>query len=191
MKKINNTIILITAILLFIISLILDKNIGNFVSLIKNPFFDLIFNWFASFISVFVILIIATTLFLFEEKKREWVFPLWLSFILSIVVSFILKLIIARPRPSIELFYPLINTLSYSFPSMHAMIAFAAVPVLDKEFRKLKWFWILFAFLVAFSRVYLDFHFLSDVVFGAFAGYFIGVLIVYVEEKYHPFKFLK
>lgn len=191
MKKINNTIILITAILLFIISLILDKNIGNFVSLIKNPFFDLIFNWFTSFISVFVILIIATTLFLFEEKKREWVFPLWLSFILSIVVSFILKLIIARPRPSIELFYPLINTLSYSFPSMHAMIAFAAVPVLGKEFRKLKWFWILFAFLVAFSRVYLDFHFLSDVVFGAFAGYFIGVLIVYVEEKYHPFKFLK
>lgn len=191
MKKINNAIILITAILLFIISLILDKNISHFVSLIKNPFLDSIFNWFTNFIDVLVILTLVTTLFLFEEKKREWVFPLWLSFILSIVISFILKLIIARPRPSIELFYPLINTLSYSFPSMHAMVAFAAVPILDKKFEKLKWFWMLFAFLVAFSRVYSDFHFLSDVVFGAFAGYFIGALMVYVEEKYHPFKFLK
>ena len=191
MKRINNTTILIAGIILFIVSLILDKNIIHFISLIKNPTFDLIFGWFTSFINVFVILILITTLFLFEEKKREWIFPLWLSMILSVVVSFTLKLIIARPRPSAELFYPLINTLNFSFPSMHTMLAFAVVPILDKEFPKIKWFWILFASLVAFSRIYFDYHFLSDIVFGAFFGYFFGIFIIHIEEKYKPFSFLK
>ena len=189
--KNKNLIILLIGLILSFLSLILDKNIKYILDPIKNSAFDLIFGWFASFINVFVILILVTTLFLFEEKKREWVFPLWLSFIFSIVISFVLKLIIARPRPSIEMFYPLINTLDFSFPSMHAMVAFSAIPILNKEFAELKWFWVLFALLVAFSRVYLDFHFLSDVVFGAFMGYFIGVFIVYVEKKYKPFKFLK
>ena len=188
MKKIK--IISITAIVLFLISLILDKSASNFISLIKNPVFDSIFGWFTSFINIFVILILVTTLFLLEEKKREWVLPLWLSFSFSVVISFILKLIIARPRPLGELFYPLINTLNFSFPSMHAMAAFAVVPILDKEFSRIKWVWILFASLFAFSRLYLNMHFLSDVVFGAFLGYFLGILIIYIEEKYKPFSFL-
>ena len=66
---------------------------------------------------------------------------------------------------------------------MHAMVAFAAIPILDKEFSKLKWFWIIFAFLVAFSRIYFEAHFLSDVVFGAFFGYFIGD-----EDNNHGYK---
>ena len=190
MKK-TDVIILIAGILLFLASLVIDKNIKYIIDSIKNPAFDSIFGWFTSFINVFVILILVTTLLLFEEKKREWVFPLWLSFTSSIAISFILKLIIARPRPSIEIVYPLINTLDFSFPSMHAMVAFSAIPILNKEFAELKWFWILFALLVAFSRVYLNFHFLSDVVFGAFIGYFVGVFIVYIKEKCNPFKSLK
>lgn len=189
--KNKNITILIIGLILFIVSLFLDKNTNYFISSIKNPVFDLIFRWFTSFTNIFVILILVTTLFLLEERKREWIPPLWLSFLFSVVVSFILKLMIARPRPSVELFYPLINTINYSFPSGHAMVAFAAIPILDKEFSKLKWFWIIFAFLVSFNRIYFGFHFLSDVVFGAFFGYFIGVLIVYVEEKYKPFRFLK
>jgi len=189
MKKKNITI-LITGLILFIVSLILDKNTSSLISSIKNPVFDLIFNWFTSFVNVFVILILVTTLFLFEEKKREWIPPLWLSLLISVIVSFVLKLMIARSRP-VDLFYPLIPILNFSFPSMHAMVAFAAVPILDKEFFKLKWFWIIFASLVAFSRIYFGFHFLSDGVFGIFTGYFIGILVVYFEEKYRPFRFLK
>ncbi len=188
MKKINNAL-LITGIIAFIVSLILDKNIKPLMLLIKNPVFDLLFGWITNFINIFVISILITTLFLLEEKKRRWVFPLWISFLLSIAASFAIKLIIARPRP-MELFYPLASALSFSFPSMHAMVAFAAVPILNREFPDIKWFWVLFASLVAFSRVYLNFHFLSDVVFGAFLGYFIGVFIVHMEEKYNIFKFL-
>ncbi|MAH33336.1 hypothetical protein CL615_03010 [archaeon] len=187
--KNKNKAAFIVGLILFLISLALDKYSAHFVSIIKNPFFDSIFGWFTSFVNVFVILIFVTTIFLWEEKKREWIFPLWLSFLFSIAVSFILKLIIARPRPT-ELLYPVINTLSFSFPSMHAMVSFAAVPILIMEFPRLRWFWIAFAFLVAFSRIYFNYHFLSDAVFGVFFGYFIGLLIIFIEKKYRPFKFL-
>ena len=189
--KNKNIIIFISGLILLFISFLFDKKIIYFVSLIKNQFFDAIFGFFTDFLNVFVILILLTTLFLWEEKKREWIFPLWLSFFLSVLTSFILKLIIARPRPFGELFYPMIGIINLSFPSMHAMVSFAAIPLLNKEFPKLKWFWLAFAFLVAFSRLYFDLHFLSDAVFGAFFGYFIGIFVVYIEEKYRPFKFLK
>ncbi|MDP3765214.1 MAG: phosphatase PAP2 family protein [Nanoarchaeota archaeon] len=157
--------------------------------LIKNPVFDLFFGWITNSMNIFVILIIITTLLLLEEKKREWVFPLWASLMVSIAIAFAIKLIISRPRP-MELPHAFLSTLNFSFPSMHTMVAFAALPILNKEFADIKWFWILFASLVAFSRVYLNFHFLSDVVFGAFLGYFIGVFIIHMEEKYNTFKFL-
>ncbi len=188
MKKINN-ILLISGIISFIASLIIDKNINPIMILIKNPAFGLLFGWITDSTNLFVILIIITTLFLLEKKKREWVFPLWASLMVSIAVAFAIKLIIARPRP-MEIPYILLSALNFSFPSMHATVAFAAVPILNKEFPDVKWFWILFASLVAFSRIYLNFHFLSDVVFGAFLGYFIGVFIIHMEEKYNTFKFL-
>jgi undecaprenyl-diphosphatase len=186
--KNKNIKIFFLGVILFLISLLLDKHTANLMSSIKTPFFDSIFSWVTNFITIFVILIFVTTLFLFEEKKREWILPLWLSFIFSMIIGFLLKLAVSRPRPFVEIFYPLIHIPDYSFPSMHAMVAFAVVPILDKEFFNIKWFWISFAFLVSFSRIYLGFHFLSDVVFGAFLGYFIGMFIIYIEERYKPFK---
>lgn len=189
MKKPNKLILLITGIIIFLISLFLDKNAKYLVSSIKNNLFDIIFGWFTNFINVFVIFILITTLFLWGEKKREWIFPLWLSFLISIILSYIIKIIILRPRP-VEI-SQILAGLNYSFPSLHAAVSFAALPILNKEFSKLKFFWFLFACLVGFSRIYFEYHFLSDVVFGAFLGYFIGVFVVHIEEKYRPFKFLK
>jgi len=194
MKKLSNLLLLAIGITFFLISLFLDRNAQYLISLIKNNLiknnlFDIIFGWFTNFINVFVIFILITTLFLWGEKKREWIFPLWLSFLISIILSYIIKIIILRPRP-IEI-SQILTGLNYSFPSLHAAVSFAALPILNNEFSKLKFFWVLFAFLVAFSRLYFNLHFLSDVIFGAFLGYFIGVFVVRIEEKYRPFKFLK
>lgn len=189
MKKSNKLTLLTAGIIILLMSLYLDKNAQYAVSLIKNELFDIIFGWFANFINVFAIFILITTLFLWGEKKREWIFPLWLSFLISIMLSYIIKIIVLRPRP-IEI-SQILTGLNYSFPSLHAAVSFAALPILNKEFPKLKLFWVLFAFLVAFSRIYFEYHFLSDVVFGAFLGYFIGVFAVHIEKKYRPFKFLK
>jgi len=53
-----------------------------------------------------------------------------------------------------------------------------------KNFPKYKiWFWTV-ALLVAFSRLYLEVHYLSDVIAGAFIGYIIGVIFIMLGEKY-------
>ena len=65
------------------------------------------------------------------------------------------------------------------------MMVFCAVPIVSKNFPKFKYAWILFAGLVAFSRVYLGLHFLSDVIVGGIIGYFIGLIIINKEEESH------
>ena len=57
-----------------------------------------------------------------------------------------------------------------SFPSSHAANAFAIAWVLAHRYRK--WGWALWAFaaLVAISRVYLNRHYVSDIVVGSIIG---------------------
>jgi len=61
---------------------------------------------------------------------------------------------------------------------------FSALPILNKKFNKLKYIWLVFACLVAFSRVYFGVHYMSDVLTGALVGYLIGLSAVWIEEKY-------
>jgi undecaprenyl-diphosphatase len=94
-----------------------------------------------------------------------------------------------RPRPFIELaIMPLVSVYSPSFPSLHAATAFTAVAILDKEFPRLKWVWIIIAVLVCFSRMYVGVHYLSDLIAGGLLGYLLGLLIIKSEEKYKWFR---
>jgi undecaprenyl-diphosphatase len=56
------------------------------------------------------------------------------------------------------------------------------LPILDREYPHFRVFWIAFASLVAFSRLYLGVHYLSDVVTGAAIGYLIGFGIMRFAE---------
>lgn len=165
----------------FFISLYFDKNILRFFEIIRNPYLDYVMNWFSNYISVFLILVIITSLFLWEERKREWILVLWLSFFVTLALSLFFKNVFMRPRPEII-------DAGYSLPSNHASTSFSAVAVLDKEFKMLKWFWIGFAGLVALSRVYVSAHYLSDVIMGGLLGYGVGSLFIYLEDKYKLFR---
>ena len=57
-----------------------------------------------------------------------------------------------------------------SFPSSHAANAFALAWVLTARWKRLGWGFFPVAILVAYSRMYLNRHFLSDVVVGAAVG---------------------
>ena len=105
----------------------------------------------------------------------------------SVVVGYVLKMIFQRPRPFqagfVEAF--LIESFSkwnYSFPSFQSMLVFSALPILNKEFPRFKYFWIFFAVGVAFSRVYFGVHYFSDVLAGGFLGLLIGMLVVHKEN---------
>ncbi|HLC86880.1 MAG TPA: phosphatase PAP2 family protein [Candidatus Nanoarchaeia archaeon] len=176
---------ILTIIILTIISFYFDAQIVSSVSKIRSSVLD---NFFIgiTFISLeLIIFLLLTFLFLLHKKKRKHLLPLWIGLALVSLINFILKLLIQRQRPyqlDIVSIVPILEKASHltwnsSMPSFHAMLVFYALPILEKEFPKARYFWIVFAFLVAFSRVYFGLHFLSDIIVGAVLGYLIGYLV--------------
>ena len=151
--------------------------------LIKNPVLDYLSHLLANFSSMLIIIIILISFFLLNKNKREWALPLGLGIISSYVITYVLKFIVARPRPLGITMNFLFHLLDYSFPSAHAAVAFAALPVLNKTYPRLKWLWILSASFVAFSRIYIQVHYLSDVVVGSLIGYLTGLFIIKLKER--------
>lgn len=181
-RKVNDTVILIIGILLFLLSYKLDAQINLFFKNVKFAIFDVFLSSITNFGIVVIVILVIPSIILYR-KNRKLVYLLLLTFVVSVVLAFIIKLIILRQRPTETFTYPFLNIINYSFPSMHSMVVFSLLPALSKYLPKQKSFWIGFAFLVAFSRIYFGFHFLSDVVFGALFGYFIGNFLLDLYES--------
>lgn len=191
-KKIIPVVILIS---LIILSVIFDVVIIKFIQNYRNSVLDYIFLSVTFASNVFIIFFFLTTLFLWNEDKRRWIIPLWLAALFSVLISFFIKVLIRRQRPFesgvvsvLTILFSEIrvgfNSWNFSFPSFQAVLVFSAIPILNKEFKKFKYVWIVFAVLVAFSRTYFGVHYLSDVLIGALIGYLIGYLMVLIEERY-------
>jgi len=183
MKK-RTIVLLIFALIL--ISFQYDNLIVKSVSEITTSSLDSFFSWITLIGSKWIVVSFLTMLFLFYKKKREWILPLWFTLFISIVVGFVLKYFVQRPRPFQQGIISIVSTLqqanystwNFSFPSFHTLMIFSAIPLLSKLFPKLKKLWFIFAVLVGLSRVYLGVHFLSDVIAGGIIGYFIGAWII-------------
>jgi len=175
-----------------ILSIYFDNIIVESFSKIRNVLLDEGFLGITFVSSEIVIFFFLTSLFLWKEHKRRWILPLWLTLLVSALVSFLLKIVIKRPRPFQQGLVSIPDALAstsyaiwnFSFPSFQTMLVFCVIPILSKEFPKIKWAWILFASLVGISRLYFGVHYLSDVIVGGLIGYFIGVLIIKLEKKY-------
>jgi len=185
---------LLLAIALNLIVFKYDVGIIQFVGSLRNSFLDYVFLSVGFASNIFIIFFFLMSLFLWKEHKRRWILPLWLASFISVLMSFIIKILVKRPRPFEGGFGPVLgialhfmkdnfNTWNFSFPSFQAMFVFCALPILNREFKIFKHIWFIFACLVAFSRVYFGVHYFSDVLAGAIIGYLIGVLIVKIEER--------
>ena len=200
MKKNNNALILIFGIIISLLSYIFDSSVKLFFNGLKIPLFDSILSIITNFGVVIVVMLVIPTIIIskndtksqenrgFSRSRKFRKFSpeiklLWLAFLSAVVLSFIIKLIFLRQRPYEAISYPMLNILNFSFPSMHSLVVFALLPLLSRFLPKQKYFWVIFAFMVAFTRIYFGFHFLSDVVFGAFSGYFTGILILELNDK--------
>ena len=91
-----------------------------------------------------------------------------------------------RPYDQVEKVNLLVSKLSdYSFPSGHTLAAFEClVVILCMPIRKrYKVFAILFAFTMAFTRLYLYVHFPTDVLCGALLGSLFGLMGVQIVKN--------
>ena len=179
-------------ILAYIVTMLLDNKIALFFCSSHTPLLNDAMVWVSNVATVIAVLIFMSALFLYEEKKQEWIPVLLLSAICAFLIVALIKQMIYFKRPFDALgIIPLVYVAGSSFPSAHAAVAFSTVPVLEREFKMLKWAWVLFAVLIAFSRVYLCVHYMSDVILGLALGYGVGYVFVKTEEKTHFFKNLQ
>ncbi|MEG2378003.1 MAG: phosphatase PAP2 family protein [Clostridia bacterium] len=134
----------------------------------------------------FLWLIIALILILIPKQRKNGLFLLLSLGLALIIGSFIIKPLVARARPflSNEAFHLLITApRDFSFPSGHTLTSFAAAVTLFRVHRAAGISALVFAALVAFSRMYLYVHFPSDVLVGLILGISIGVLTLFLARR--------
>jgi membrane-associated phospholipid phosphatase len=120
--------------------------------------------------------------------RRMWV--QLLAFVLAVVTSEVIlgvmKAAYARPRPP----DPLFATTGYSFPSGHAVAAVVTavgivIVLLPPGRARTRWEVraIIFVLVMALSRVYLNAHWLSDVIEGVLIGTALALLFPSVLQS--------
>lgn len=175
-------VLLAAGAILLIISYSIDNEVSLLFKDMKFPIFDVVLSTVTNF-GVVALVMLGIPLIIFYKKDGKLARLLLLAFCVSVALAFLLKLAFLRQRPVEAFTYPFTSILNYSFPSMHAMAVFALLPILSRHLNRQKSFWIGFGLLAVLSRIYFGFHFLSDVVFGALLGYFIGSQLLILHER--------
>ena len=160
----------------------------QFIYTLQTPTLNRIMILFTKLGDHGTIWIIITLLLLLNKKTRKigWI-AVFSLIICSLIVNVGLKPLLQRQRP--YNFLPDIRFLieipkDYSFPSGHTAASFTMIYVFYKNLKK--YFWIVLAVccLIAFSRLYLSVHFVSDVLIGGIIGLFSGFLGQILYEKF-------
>ncbi len=200
MKKIIQITIAVVFMIIFLslLYLVLTKKIENMdyniyqrISKIINPTNTAWMKTITFFGSLFGIICgIAISCF-FLKKNFDRGF-LCLTMLGEVIINNVIKILIKRPRPSIN---PLVTETSYSFPSGHTMAvtAFYALVLFFLWKSPLSLIWKIIITLissiiiltVAFSRVYLGVHYTSDVLAGVSCSlaYVLLITLCYTNLK--------
>jgi membrane-associated phospholipid phosphatase len=153
---------------------------------------------------ILISLIIALPLLLKQSRNKLASNLLWVSIamVLAICLETSLKYLLGRYRPQLLFQDGLygFHYLSHQFlmnstPSGHATRFFVFVTGFSLIWQRLAPLFILFGILVCASRLVLQFHFLSDVVFGALLGLLVTLwtakiyqLFTFTNSRLIPFK---
>jgi len=168
----------------------IDAWIHSHTIYLWNPGWEKIMVFITNIASVWSLFILSAILFLTLLYKKKWYYSLLflLSMIGGLLFEFLIKLIIHRPRPEDAL----VTVSGYSFPSGHATMSLLFFSVLLYAFKDdiknkiLRNVFItsnIIAFLlIGFSRIYLNVHWLSDVLAGFSLGLFWLTLLILIFQ---------
>ena len=162
-----------------------DSNIYNLITSIKSNFMDMFFRTITRFGDEEVLILIAVACLIFIKNRR-----IGGSIAINLasvgLINHILKEIIQRPRPPIEL--RMVEESSFSFPSGHAKASLAFYGLImyyiynyikNKKVKNIICAILsLLILLVGISRIYLGVHYASDVT----AGFLFSIvyLVLYI-----------
>ncbi|MCX6741787.1 MAG: phosphatase PAP2 family protein [Candidatus Pacearchaeota archaeon] len=174
---------IVVLVILFLTSLIFDKQILSFAQNIKEKYeINLGISFFENnYLMFYGVILALQILFIILDKKikkkKKKIPILFISLLVVEAVVVALKIIISRQRPQ--------DLLSFSgdksFPSGHTAFAFTALPFLKSK--TLKSIWLVISIIIGLSRVWQGVHYLSDVIAGAVLGYIIPLLILKIANK--------
>lgn len=150
-----------------------------------NPGLDVFFSVLIILGAVYVWLVLVPALW-WKGKRNEAV-DLFFLILLVLVVTMVLKLLFAAPRPEDirEVPIPVPGYFGfdvYSFPSNHASRAFACALFLSFRFRKWTVPLFVYAFLIGLAKIYVGAHYPGDIIAGAAVGLIFGFLFIWLGK---------
>jgi undecaprenyl-diphosphatase len=155
---------------------------------LNNPVFDVLMPFLTDLNKQRIVIVIVAVLILWmllrgSRQVRIAAILLIVTIIISDQLSSsVIKYWFDRPRPCHVLHNVrlLVSCGSgYSFPSSHAVNNFAGAIVLAFFIPRAKWWFFLFATIIAFSRIYVGVHFPFDVLGGGVIGLLCGGCIIF------------
>jgi undecaprenyl-diphosphatase len=132
--------------------------------------------------SSFYIILPAVALYLYFRKDMN-AYSFVVAVVLFFIVSDLLKMLLAEPRPCSTGIGTWLNGMvscesSYSLPSNHASVLTGLTFFMGK-YRYVQALYIIWLVLILFGRVYLAAHYLTDVI----AGVVLSIVLYYLISK--------
>ena len=171
--------------LLFGAALVTDHVVAAWALRCRVPVLDLVVGILNPIGSGITLLIACAALAVLARRLRRlrlqdaaWLAAL--AFVSAGAVEFTLKHLVGRPRPDAAmatagLLGPSFAADIDSFPSGHATSVFAVAAVFATYYPRLRWPLYGLAAAIALGRVYLERHYLSDIIAGAALGLTVAV----------------
>lgn len=173
-----------------------DKHVGRFCKFelrnlerlhdaLYSPFMDKLMVTITCTGNLGMIWILMALVLLASDSRRQYGYQMLIALLLCITIgNLIIKNIARRNRPFFHKNYKLLikQPWDYSFPSGHTLSSFAAATVLMYLNENVGVIAIVYACLIALSRLYLRVHFFTDVFFSMVLGTGLGILAIRIFE---------